>query len=43
MTDRDLMQQALEALEIEREWQDGPVPHLDAALTTARQTLGDKA
>ena len=33
------MKQALEALSIEREWQDGPVPHLDAAITALRAAI----
>ncbi len=33
------MKQALEALGIEREWQDGPVPHLDAAIAALRAAI----
>ncbi len=34
-----VMKQALEALGIEREWQDGPVPHLDAAIAALRAAI----
>jgi hypothetical protein len=33
------MKQALEVLGIEREWQDGPVPHLDAAIAALRAAI----
>ncbi len=33
------MKQALEALGIEREWQDGPVPHLDTAIAALRAAI----
>jgi hypothetical protein len=35
----EVMKQALEALGIEREWQDGPVPHLDAAIAALRAAI----
>ncbi len=35
----EAMKQALEALGIEREWQDGPVPHLDAAIAALRAAI----
>jgi hypothetical protein len=34
-----VMKQALEVLGIEREWQDGPVPHLDAAIAALRAAI----
>ena len=36
---RATVQRALEALEVEREWQDGPMPHLDPVLAAIRAAL----
>jgi hypothetical protein len=35
----EVMRQALEVLGVEREWQDGPVPHLDAAIAALRAAI----
>ncbi len=35
----EAMKQALEALGIERGWQDGPVPHVDKAITALRAAI----